>query len=142
VFKNLHNRGFKIVIMSNQYVLSFQFDVEQDYPPQQKKRDWISKLIEMCDQISKEAGQVIPIQIYGSLYQNYYNKVQPVMAVCMYKPDACTDTNTYLHHTCARALLLLHLISVTIAMCWNVANRNGVQLALQPDRLQQVVLCR
>jgi len=56
-------------------VLSFQFDVTEDYPPLQKKQDWVAKLYEMADAISEAAGQVIPIQVFGALYQDYYNKV-------------------------------------------------------------------
>jgi DNA 3'-phosphatase len=65
-----HDAGFKIVIMSNQYVLSRQFSSEWDQPPSEKVKVWVHKLTELCQWIEKEAGRRIPIHVIGSLWQD------------------------------------------------------------------------
>lgn len=67
--KDMVDKGFKIVVMSNQFVLSQQFDHKDDFTPAQKLQTWFEKLIDTCDTISKMAGEPIDMQVMASLSQ-------------------------------------------------------------------------
>ena len=60
--------------MSNQFVLSHQYDVIEDDVISVKQKKWIAKLTELCQKVSAAVGRDIPIQVIGSLKQDHYEK--------------------------------------------------------------------
>jgi bifunctional polynucleotide phosphatase/kinase len=79
ILRNYWDQGYKVVIMSNQYVLSEQYDNVYDDPVPVKRATWIRKMIEVCGNISEMAGEIVPLQVIGSLQQDVYEKPCPGM---------------------------------------------------------------